>query len=119
MHANNAAVRTDFFRETFPDLPAFKKQCGFWLRDITAGYGFVRTEGAQTIHAPHPGFRFLTWRAWITEWTAISSSSRPIALAVRPDRARRRLFGRSCNLLVADHDEGQGRPTGLAAPRRQ
>lgn len=68
MHANNAAVRTNFFRENpFPDLPAFKKQCGFWLRDITErGYGFVRTEGAKTIHAPHPGFRFLTWRAWIT-----------------------------------------------------
>jgi Glycosyl transferase family 2 len=66
MHPNNAAVRTDFFRDNpFPDLPAFKKQCGFWLRDITErGYGFVRTEGAQTIHAPHSGFRFVVWRAW-------------------------------------------------------
>ena len=37
IHANNCAVRTDFFRENpFPDLPAFKKQCGFWLRDLTA-----------------------------------------------------------------------------------
>jgi hypothetical protein len=66
MHPNNAAVRTDFFRENpFPDLPVFKKQCGFWLRDITGrGYGFVRTQDAQTIHAPHSGFRFVTWRAW-------------------------------------------------------
>ncbi len=40
IHANNCAVRTDFFRENpFPDLPAFKKQCGFWLRDLSArGY---------------------------------------------------------------------------------
>jgi|KBSSwiStaDraftv2_1062776.scaffolds.fasta_scaffold435504_1 hypothetical protein len=66
MHPNNAAVRTDFFRENpFPDLPAFKKQCGFWLRDITErGYGFVRTDGAQTVHAPHSGPRFVVWRAW-------------------------------------------------------
>ena len=66
MHPNNAAVRTDFFRENpFPDLPAFKKQCGFWLRDITErGYGFLRTEKAQTIHAPHSGPRFVIWRAW-------------------------------------------------------
>jgi len=67
MHANNAAVRTAFFCENpFPDLPTFKKQCGFWLRDITArGYGFVRTADAQTIHAPHSGFRFVAWRAWV------------------------------------------------------
>ena len=37
IHANNCAVRTDFFRDNpFPDLPAFKKQCGFWLRDLSA-----------------------------------------------------------------------------------
>jgi hypothetical protein len=67
MHPNNAAVRTDFFRENpFPDLPTFKKQCGFWLRDITErGYGFVRTPDAQTVHAPHSGFRFVAWRAWV------------------------------------------------------
>ena len=66
IHANNCAVRTDFFRENpFPDLPAFKKQCGFWLRDLTAkGYDYTRTAEAMTVHAPHPGYRFLAWRAW-------------------------------------------------------
>lgn len=68
IHANNAAVRTDFFRDNpFPDLPAFKKQCGFWLRDLVGrGYKFVRTADAMTVHAPHPGYRFLIWRAWTT-----------------------------------------------------
>lgn len=66
IHANNCAVRTDFFRENpFPDLPAFKKQCGFWLRDLTAkGYEYTRTADAMTVHAPHPGYKFLAWRAW-------------------------------------------------------
>ena len=66
IHANNCAVRTDFFKANpFPDLPAFKKQCGFWLRDISArGYKFVRTADAMTVHAPHPGYKFLVWRAW-------------------------------------------------------
>ncbi|HEY4071245.1 MAG TPA: glycosyltransferase [Sphingomicrobium sp.] len=66
IHANNCAVRTDFFRENpFPDLPAFKKQCGFWLRDLTAkGYDYTRTADAMTVHAPHPGYKFLAWRAW-------------------------------------------------------
>lgn len=66
IHANNCAVRTDFFRENpFPDLPAFKKQCGFWLRDLTArGYDYTRTADAMTVHAPHPGYKFLVWRAW-------------------------------------------------------
>jgi hypothetical protein len=66
IHVNNCAVRTDFFRENpFPDLPAFKKQCGFWLRDLTAkGYDYTRTADAMTVHAPHPGYRFLAWRAW-------------------------------------------------------
>ncbi|HTK59113.1 MAG TPA: glycosyltransferase [Sphingomicrobium sp.] len=68
IHANNCAVRTDFFRANpFPDLPAFKKQCGFWLRDISArGYHYMRTAEARTIHAPHPGYKFLVWRAWTT-----------------------------------------------------
>jgi hypothetical protein len=68
IHANNCAVRTDFFRANpFPDLPAFKKQCGFWLRDLSSrGHSFVRTADAMTIHAPHPGYRFLAWRAWTT-----------------------------------------------------
>lgn len=66
IHANNCAVRTAFFRANpFPDLPAFKKQCGFWLRDITArGFKWTRTAEAMTVHAPHPGFRFIAWRAW-------------------------------------------------------
>ena len=66
IHANNCAVRTDFFRDNpFPDLPAFKKQCGFWLRDLTAkGYDYTRTAEAMTVHAPHPGYKFLAWRAW-------------------------------------------------------
>lgn len=66
IHANNCAVRTDFFRANpFPDLPAFKKQCGFWLRDLSQrGYRYVRTADAMTVHAPHPGYRFLVWRAW-------------------------------------------------------
>ena len=66
IHVNNCAVRTDFFRQhPFPDLPAFKKQCGFWLRDLSAqGFKYTRTADAMTIHAPHPGYRFLAWRAW-------------------------------------------------------
>lgn len=66
IHANNCAVRTDFFRENpFPDMPAFKKQCGFWLRDLIAkGYHYTRTADAMTVHAPHPGYKFLAWRAW-------------------------------------------------------
>lgn len=66
IHANNCAVRTEFFRENpFPDMPAFKKQCGFWLRDLIAnGYHYTRTADAMTVHAPHPGYKFLAWRAW-------------------------------------------------------
>jgi hypothetical protein len=66
IHANNCAVRTAFFQANpFPDLPAFKKQCGFWLRDITArGAKWTRTADAMTVHAPHPGFKFIAWRAW-------------------------------------------------------
>ena len=66
IHANNCAVRTAWFRlHPFPDLPAFKKQCGFWLRDMSArGFQYTRTAKAMTVHAPHPGYRFLAWRAW-------------------------------------------------------
>jgi hypothetical protein len=66
IHANNCAVRTEFFRvNPFPDLPAFKKQCGFWLRDLSArGHRYIRTADAMTVHAPHPGYKFLVWRAW-------------------------------------------------------
>ena len=66
IHVNNCAVRTDFFRANqFPDLPAFKKQCVFWLRGLRSdGHKFVRTADAMVVHAPHPGIRFLAWRAW-------------------------------------------------------
>lgn len=66
IHVNNCAVRTDFFNANpFPDMPAFKKQCVFWLRGVTAdGHKYVRTADAMAIHAPHPGPRFLAWRAW-------------------------------------------------------
>jgi len=66
IHANNCAFRTDFFRANpWPDLPAFKKQCGFWIRDIEKrAIKWVRTADAVTIHAPQPGIRFLAWRAW-------------------------------------------------------
>lgn len=68
IHANNCAFRTAFLRShPFPDLPAFKKQCGFWLRHIDAiGMKWVRTPEARTIHAPHPGGAFIVWRAWTT-----------------------------------------------------
>lgn len=66
LHANNCAFRTAFFQANpFPDLPTFKKQCGFWLRDVRArGYRFVRTAEAIVVHAPHPGLRYVIWRAW-------------------------------------------------------
>lgn len=66
IHVNNAAVRTDFFKaHPFPDLPSFKKQCVFWLRGLNAdGHKFVRTADAMVVHAPHPGVKFLSWRAW-------------------------------------------------------
>jgi len=66
INANNCAFRTAFFKANpWPDLPAFKKQCGFWLRDIEKrGIKWVRTVEAMTVHAPHPGFAFFIWRAW-------------------------------------------------------
>jgi len=69
IHANNAAVRTGFFRNNpFPEVKgSFKKSCGFWLRDITRrGFKWTRTADAMTVHAPHPGGSFLVWRAWTT-----------------------------------------------------
>jgi len=66
IHVNNCAVRTDFFRShPFPDLEAYKVQCVFWARGIgEEGFKFVRTAKAQAVHAPHPGLKFLVWRAW-------------------------------------------------------
>lgn len=68
IHANNCAFRTDFLRDNpYPALPAFKKACGFWLRDIEArNIPWVRAAGARTLHAPHPGGSFIVWRAWTT-----------------------------------------------------
>ena len=66
IHVNNCAMRTDFYRaHPFPDLPMFKKQCEIWRKRLTAdGHRIVRTADAVTIHAPHPGYRFLAWRGW-------------------------------------------------------
>ena len=67
IHVNNCAVRTAFFRQhPFPELPgAFKKQCGFWLREIDRlGFKWVRTADAMVVHAPHPRISFVAWRAW-------------------------------------------------------
>jgi hypothetical protein len=68
IHANNCAFRTPFLRANpYPELPAFKKQCGFWLRDIERrNIRWVRSAEAMTVHAPHPGGSFLLWRAWTT-----------------------------------------------------
>lgn len=68
IYANNIAVRTAFLRDNpFPQVKAFKKACVVWLRDITArGHRYVRVADAVTIHAPHPGYNFVLWRAWVT-----------------------------------------------------
>ena len=65
-HPNNCAMRTDFFRKhPFPDLQAFKKQCLFWVRGIRKeGHKYVFAPRAQAVHAPHPGLKFVFWRAW-------------------------------------------------------
>jgi len=66
INANNCAFRTAFFQANpWPDFPGYKKQCGFWLRDIDRrGIRWVRTVEAMTVHAPHPGLRFFFWRGW-------------------------------------------------------
>jgi hypothetical protein len=67
IHVNNCAVRTAVFRQhPFPELPgAFKKHCGFWLREIDRrGLRWVRTADAMVVHAPHPRISFVVWRAW-------------------------------------------------------
>lgn len=68
IHANNCAFRTGFLRDNpYPALPAFKKACGFWLRDIEArNIQWARAADARTLHAPHPGGSFIVWRAWTT-----------------------------------------------------
>lgn len=67
IHVNNCAVRTAAFRQhPFPELPgAFKKHCGFWLREIDRlGLKWTRTADAMVVHAPHPRISFVAWRAW-------------------------------------------------------
>ena len=68
IYANNTAVRTSFFKtRPFPKLSTFKYSCVFWLRSILAdGHKYVRVADALTIHAPHPGYGFFIWRAWVT-----------------------------------------------------
>lgn len=68
IYANNTAVRTAFFRHhPFPKLNAYKYSCVFWLRSILAqNHEYVRVPDALTVHAPHPNYRFVFWRAWIT-----------------------------------------------------
>lgn len=110
IHANNCAFRTKFFRDNpWPDLPTFKKQCGFWIRDIEARkIKWVRTAEAMTIHAPQPGIPFLVWRAWTAgmdrdyqgaqtighdRWTRVKFAFEFFAKKTR--RAARRIFSRS------------------------
>lgn len=66
INANNCAFRTAFFRvNPWPDVPGYKKACGFWLREMESrGVRWVRTVDAMTVHAPHPGLRFFLWRGW-------------------------------------------------------
>ena len=68
IYANNTAVRTAFFRNhPFPKLNAYKYSCVFWLCSIIAqNHEYVRVADALTVHAPHPNYRFVFWRAWIT-----------------------------------------------------
>jgi hypothetical protein len=88
-HANNCAVRTDFFRaHPFPDFPMFKKHFGMWLRDLVGrGYGFVRTVDAMTVHAPHPGLGYVLWRGWQ------SGSDRDFQLYLEKSAGRMRRLG--------------------------
>lgn len=66
IHANNLAVRTEFFRSNpFPKLPTFRKQCTFWIRDVRQrGIKWARALDAVTIHAPQRDVPYLAWRAW-------------------------------------------------------
>lgn len=90
IHANNCAFRTAFFQQNpWPDLPAFKKQCGFWIRDIERrGIKWVRTVDAMTVHAPQPGIPFLTWRAWTAGLDRDFQGAHTISMA----KGRRVLF---------------------------
>ena len=93
IHANNCAMRTDFFRaHPFPDLPMFKKQCEYWRKDLTkAGHKLVRTADAVTIYAPHPGYGFVAWRGWssgrdgdaLAFYTGTTGRTARLGLAVR------------------------------------
>jgi hypothetical protein len=95
-HANNCAVRTQFFREhPFPDYPMFKKHFGMWLRDLVAqGYGFVRTADAMTVHAPHPGVGYVLWRGWQ------SGSDRDFQIYLEKSAGRLQRLGSPFSFLV-------------------
>jgi hypothetical protein len=109
IHANNCAFRTQFFRDNpWPDLPTFKKQCGFWIRDIEKRQiKWVRTADAMTIHAPQPGVLFLVWRAWTAGLDRDYQGAQTIGhergtrlkfawhfFTKKTKRARRRIFGK-------------------------
>jgi hypothetical protein len=113
IHANNCAFRTDFFRKhPWPDLPTFKKQCGFWIRDIEARkIKWVRTAEAVTVHAPQPGIPFLVWRAWTAgldrdyqgaqtishdRWTRVKFAGH--FFRKKTKRAWRRIFGKGAEV---------------------
>lgn len=95
-HANNCAVRTDFFRaHPFPDFPMFKKHFGMWLRDLVAqGHGFVRTVDAMTVHAPHPGVGYILWRGWQ------SGSDRDFQIYLEKSAGRLQRLGSPFSFLV-------------------
>lgn len=95
-HANNCAVRTDFFRaHPFPDYPMFKKHFGMWLKDLVArGHGFVRTVDAMTVHAPHPGLGYVLWRGWQ------SGSDRDFQIYLEESAGRLRRVGSAFSFLV-------------------
>ena len=103
IHANNCAVRTEFFRANpFPD-PAFKKQCGFRLRDPSArGYQYLRTAEARTVHAPHPDTKPWCGAHGPPAWTAISKAFIPCRGHGWAGFGAFRYFGR----VVQHHQQG-------------
>jgi glycosyl transferase family 2 len=112
IHANNCAFRTAFFQANpWPDLGAFKKQCGFWKRDMERRkIKWVRTADAMTIHAPQPGGFFLMWRAWIEgrdrdfQGAHVSSSGRLARLGYAGKFWRKRVARSTDRILRKGHE---------------
>lgn len=112
IHANNCAFRRDFFLSNpWPELPAFKKQCTFWLKRINeAGVPWVRTSDAMARHAPHPGVGFLVRRAWISGrdrdalQVQISSARRGKRVAYSFKTYRKKLK-RAWSRIIGKHQE--------------